>query len=59
MTPHELKTIRNKLGLSQSGLALALGMAKNGDRTIRRMESGATPITQRTALAIQWLLYNK
>lgn len=36
----EIKKKRQSLGLSQKGFADALGMGKNGDRTIRRWENG-------------------
>ena len=40
MTPDEIRSIREKLGLSQAGLAAALGLGKNGGRTVRRYEDG-------------------
>jgi len=52
MKQNKLKTIRNQLGLSQSALAQKLGMGKNGDRSIRRMEAGSLPISQETEEAI-------
>ena len=36
----EIKKKRNSLGLSQKDFADALGMGKNGDRTLRRWENG-------------------
>lgn len=40
--PAGLRKIREDLGLSQSELALALGFARNGERTIRQWESDPT-----------------
>lgn len=41
MTPaEEIRAARQKLGLSASGLAKALGLGANGARTIRRYEAG-------------------
>jgi DNA (cytosine-5)-methyltransferase 1 len=59
MPPAELKTIRNTLGLTQSGLSDALGLAKNGDRSIRRWESGSTTIPEPVAMAVKSLLHEK
>lgn len=42
MTAAEFQSIREGLGLSQSGLADKLGYAS--DRTVRRFESGDKPI---------------
>lgn len=41
MTPAELKNARNKLGLSQTELANALGMGKAGWQSVSRWENGA------------------
>jgi len=56
MTPEALRATRLRLGLSQLELAKALGMAPSGDRTVRRWESGRTPISLRTAVAVKALL---
>ncbi len=40
MTPEEFKQHRKSLGLTQRELAAKLGLAKNGGRTIRRIEAG-------------------
>jgi len=41
MTPANFKQARKELGLTQSQLARELGLSKkNGDRYIRRIESG-------------------
>ena len=55
MTPNTLKQTRRSLNLSQSQLAQKLGMGKNGDRTIRRMEAGSIPISKETETAIMAL----
>lgn len=39
MTPTEFKAAREKLGLSQEGLAQLLGMGSDGGRTVRRWEA--------------------
>ena len=42
----EIKAKRKQLGLTQKDFADALGMGKNGDRTLRRWENGeSTPST--------------
>jgi transcriptional regulator with XRE-family HTH domain len=56
MTPTELKAARAQLGLSQARLSAALGLAKNGLRTIRRYELGERQIPGPVALAIKYLL---
>ena len=40
MTPEQFKQKRKELGLTQRELAKALGLAKNGDVYIRRIEKG-------------------
>lgn len=37
---HKLKEIRKELGLTQRQLAAELGLAKNGDVYIRKVENG-------------------
>jgi transcriptional regulator with XRE-family HTH domain len=37
---HKIKTIRKVLGLTQRQLAAELGLAKNGDVYIRKVENG-------------------
>jgi DNA-binding transcriptional regulator YiaG len=56
MAPAELREARKRLGLSQSGLAEALGLGPNGDRTIRRWESGRRPISGPAQVAIGLML---
>lgn len=54
MTSSEFRSIRERLGLSPAKLAAALGLAKNGVRTVQRIEAGA-PITGPMALAMKKL----
>ena len=54
MKGKELKEARQKLGLSQSALAYAIGMSRV---MIGLMERGDKPIEKRTELAIWCLLY--
>lgn len=42
MTPHRVKEIREKLGLSQAALGEALRLGSHGKRTVARWESGGT-----------------
>lgn len=56
MTHDEIKAVRAQLGLSQSGLAAALGLAKNGLRTIRRYELGERKIPGPVIMAIKYLM---
>ena len=51
MTPNEYKSLRERLGLTQAGLALRLGVSR---RTIISRETGAR-ITEEAALAIRAL----
>lgn len=56
MTPTDLRSARKRLGLSTNGLAEALRLGKGGGRTVRRWESGDTPISGPASLAIELLL---
>lgn len=51
MTPAEYKALREKLGLTQAGLAALLGVTR---KTINARENGAK-ITEEAALAIRAL----
>ncbi len=57
MTPEQFKAARRALGYSQQSLADEWGMGQNGDRTIRRWESGERPMNPVAAYAIQ-LMYD-
>lgn len=56
MTPNEIKQARQKLGLTQQGLADKLGikLAK-----LRNWEQGRNSISDEGATAIRWLLAGK
>ena len=53
MTGAELRRARLRLGLSQTGLAEAIGMRKN---SVARMERGELPVMKHTELAVKYLL---
>ena len=57
MTSEQFKDARRALGYSQKALADEWGMGDNGDRTIRRWESGERPMNPVAAYAIQ-LMYD-
>jgi len=57
MTSEQFKSARRALGYSQQSLADEWGMGQNGDRTIRRWESGERPLNPVAAYAIQ-LMYD-
>ena len=50
MSPEEYRSIREKLALTQGGLAVRLGVTR---KTISARETGATRITEEAALAIR------
>lgn len=56
MTPAELKSARQTLGLSARGLAQALGMSPSSGRTVRRWERGDFPVPGPIAVALTGLL---
>ncbi len=53
MTEAEIKKARKRLGMTQAGLAEALGMQRN---SVARMERGEQPIMRTTELAVKYLL---
>ena len=53
MTPAELKTIRARAGLTQSGLAAVLRIEDN--RTIRRYEAGDRAISGPVSILLEML----
>lgn len=55
MTPAEFKSARKKMGMTQQNLADALGLGKNGARTVQRIEAGGI-VTGPMSLAIANLL---
>lgn len=56
VTPQELRTTRDRLGLTQAQLADALGMHAN---TVACMERGEKPISRRTTAALELLLASR
>lgn len=52
----EFKNARQELGMSASQLAKSLRMGKRADRTIRRYESGASPIPGPVSVAVEAML---
>jgi DNA-binding transcriptional regulator YiaG len=56
VSPAEVRAARQHLGLSTNGLAEALALGKGGGRTVRRWESGETPITGPASVAIRLML---
>lgn len=58
MTRHEFRAIRESLCLSQSDLAEVWGMGRNGDRTIRKWESGERPLNPVAAYCIKLMADN-
>jgi len=55
-TKDEFKTARQELGMSASRLAATLRMGSRADRTIRRYESGETPVPGPVSVAVEALL---
>lgn len=52
LTPSELRTVRDRLGMTQAQFADALGMHVN---TVACMERGDKPISSRTVAAVEML----
>lgn len=52
MSPEEYKATREKLALTQGGLAAVLGVSR---KTVNARENGQTSITHEAALAIRAL----
>jgi DNA-binding transcriptional regulator YiaG len=50
--PDALRAARLSLGMTQSRLAEVLQLAGNGSRTVRRWESGASPIPGPVAMLL-------
>lgn len=56
MTPRDLKSAREALGLSQAGFARLLGLdGRDADDTVRRWEAGRSRVPGSVA-ALLWLL---
>ena len=56
MQPDALKEARKRLGLTQRGLAEALRLGPNGERTVRRWEQGDVPVTGPASVAVELML---
>lgn len=56
MTPHDLRTARQRLGLTQHGLASALRMGKYGWQTISKWENDGSKVPGPVEVAIEGLL---
>lgn len=56
MTPNDLRTARQMLGLTQRGLAAALGLSKNGARTIRLWEKEGNTVPGPVQVAVSFML---
>ena len=56
LTKEDFRNARHELGLSGSRLAKFLRMGTNADRTIRRYESGESPIPGPVSVAMEALL---
>lgn len=55
-TKEDFRNARQELGVSASQLAKTLRMGKYADRTIRRYESGESPIPGPVSVAVEALL---
>ena len=56
MTSDDLRIARGNLGLTTRGMASILRLGANGDRRIRRMESGEIEISGPVSVAIEALI---
>ena len=56
ITKDEFKNARQDLGMSAAQLAKTLRMGRRADRTIRRYESGESPIPGPVTVAVEALL---
>ena len=56
MTPAEVKAARQVLAMTQTDLANALRMGKDGKRAIRCWEVGDVPVSGPASVAIEALL---
>lgn len=55
-TKDDFKNAKQELGMSAAQLAKTLRMGKRADRTIRRYESGESPIPGPVTVAVEALL---
>lgn len=56
MTTPEVRAARHALGMTTKALAEALRLGANGGRTVRRWESGETPISGPAQVAIEMMI---
>ena len=56
MTPDQFRNARLSLGLTQIQLATEWGMTDNGERSIRRWESGDRAVSKVTAYCIRLMV---
>jgi len=57
MTPSELRTARKTLGLTQMGLAKALGLSPtNGARSVRSWEKEGNTVPGPVAVAVRYMV---
>ena len=56
MTPDQFRNARLSLGMTQIQLAAEWGMTDNGERTIRRWESGDRAVSKVTAYCIRLMV---
>ena len=56
LTPGEFRAHRDALGLTAASLADLLLLGQGGGRTIRRWESGASPISGPVSIALKLLV---
>ena len=56
MNPDQFRDARLSLGLTQIQLAAEWGMTDNGERTIRRWESGDRAVSKVTAYCIRLMV---
>ncbi len=56
MTGKNLRRIRQRLEMTQSEMAISIGMRKN---SVARMERGEMPIRKTTVMAVRYLLVMK
>jgi transcriptional regulator with XRE-family HTH domain len=56
VSPDTFYKARKSLGLTQSQMAERLRLGANGRRTIRRYETGETPVTGPVSVAVELML---
>jgi DNA-binding transcriptional regulator YiaG len=56
MTPGEFRAHRDALGLTAAAMADLLMLGEGGGRTVRRWESGASPINGPVTIAVRFLV---